>query len=409
MYPWQTADTGREETQIIHFNPVSGKWDPDLSSRQRHVSIAVAYSVWEYFYCTDDLEFINEYGAEILVLTTRFWASIAEYDEADGRYHIRGVMGPDEFHEKYPDAEDDQGGLNDNAYTNILVGWLMHKTIETLEYLPKKDMRILAEKTLFKPEEMELWKDIVSKLNVVISEEGIISQFDGYMDLKELDWEAYRNKYGNIGRLDRLLKAEGDSPDRYKLSKQADVLMIYYLLSPGQVKNILELMGYEVGDELELMRKNYEYYVHRTSHGSTLSFIVHAGVLKYLKGHRQDMWRWFHTALKSDIEDIQGGTTQEGIHTGVMGGTLDLVMKAFAGISLFKDAILFEPQLPLHWKRLSFKLRHRRTLFHISITSGELTVKKLTESKKQPVDILVGEKRFSLKGKESVTIRAPRD
>jgi beta-phosphoglucomutase family hydrolase len=407
MYPWQTADNGHEETQIIHFNPVSGKWDPDLSSRQRHVSIAVAYSVWEYFYCTGDLEFINEYGAEILVLTTRFWASIAQYNAEDKRYHIRGVMGPDEFHEKYPDADDQAGGLNDNAYTNILVGWLMHKTIETLEYLPKKDMRILVEKTGFKPEEMELWRDIVSKMNVVISKERIIAQFDGYMDLKELDWDAYRKKYGSIGRLDRILKAEGDCPDRYKLSKQADVLMTYYLLSPGQVKNILELMGYKVGDELELMRRNYEYYVQRTSHGSTLSFIVHAGVLKHLKGHRQDMWRWFHTALKSDIEDIQGGTTGEGIHTGVMGGTLDLVFKAFAGISLFKDAILFEPQLPFHWRRLAFKLSHRRNWFHITVTPDELTVKKLTESKKGPVDIMVGDKRHTLKEKESVSLRLP--
>ncbi|UCF99922.1 MAG: beta-phosphoglucomutase family hydrolase [Spirochaetaceae bacterium] len=407
MYPWQTADNGHEETQVIHFNPVSGKWDPDLSSRQRHVSIAVAYSVWEYFYCTGDLEFLNEYGAEILVLTTRFWSSIAEYEKSDNRYHIRGVMGPDEFHEKNPGADAENGGLNDNAYTNILVGWLMHKTIETLEYLPKKDMRILVEKTGFKPAEMELWKDIVSKMNVVISKERIISQFDGYMDLKELDWEAYRSKYGNIGRLDRILKAEGDSPDRYRLSKQADVLMTYYLLSPGQVKHILELMGYSVGDELELMRRNYEYYSQRTSHGSTLSYIVHAGVLKYLKGHRQDMWRWFHSALKSDVEDIQGGTTEEGIHTGVMGGTIDLVMKTFAGISLFKDMILFEPQLPSHWRRLSFKMSHRRNWFQLSLSPAELTVKKLVESKKQPVDILVGKRRYSLKEKESVTIPLP--
>jgi trehalose/maltose hydrolase-like predicted phosphorylase len=295
--------------------------------------------------------------------------------------------------------------LNDNAYTNILVGWLMHKTIETLEYLPKKDMRILVEKTGFKPAEMELWNDIVSKLNVVISKDRLISQFDGYMDLKELDWEAYRSKYGNIGRLDRILKAEGDSPDSYKLSKQADVMMIYYLLAPGQVKNILQLMGYKVGDELELMRKNYEYYVQRTSHGSTLSFIVHAGVLKYLKGHRQDMWRWFRTALKSDIDDIQGGTTEEGIHTGVMGGTLDLVVKAFAGVSLFKDAIYFEPQLPLHWRRLAFKLCHRRNWFHVTVTSTQLTVKKLSESKKEPVDIIVGQTRYPVKEKESVTVQ----
>ena len=24
MYPWQTSDTGNEETQVVHYNPVSG-------------------------------------------------------------------------------------------------------------------------------------------------------------------------------------------------------------------------------------------------------------------------------------------------------------------------------------------------------------------------------------------------
>ena len=87
-----------------------------------------------------------------------------------------------------------------------------------------------------------------------------------------------------------------------------------------------------------------------------------------------------------------------------MGGTIDIVIKAFAGISLFKDAILLEPQLPPHWQRLAFKMTHRRNWFHVAITPDELTIKKLTESEKQPVDILVGKKRYPLKEKESVTI-----
>ncbi len=171
----------------------------------------------------------------------RFWASISEYDERDGRWHIRGVMGPDEFHEKYPGAE--EGGINDNTYTNFMAAWLMHKTIETLRYLPEEVIRRLSEKTGFRMEETERWAQIVRKMNVVITGDGILSQFDGYMDLKELDWEHYRKKYGDIHRLDRILKAEGDSPDRYRGSKQADVLMLFYLLSPGQVRNILEWMG----------------------------------------------------------------------------------------------------------------------------------------------------------------------
>lgn len=390
MYPWQSADTGEEETQEIHYNPLSGEWNPDFSRLQRHVSIAISYNVWEYFYVTYDLGFLHRYGIEIMLEIARFWASIAEYDEKDGRYHIRGIMGPDEFHEKYPDAT--HGGINDNAYTNIMTAWIMHKTIETYEYLPGKEKTRLRRKLGFTNKEIEHWKKIVRKLNVVITDDGIISQFDGYMDLKELDWDFYREKYGNISRLDRILKAEGDSPDNYKVSKQADVLMIFYFLAPGQVKNILSIMGYNIGDEFDFMKKNYDFYIKRTSHGSTLSYVVHSAILTYLNEHRRDMWNWFFTALRGDIHDLQGGTTGEGIHTGLMGGTLDIIFKSFAGINLFKDRIRIEPVMPKHWKKLSFILYHRKNWFDLEITRDKIRVKGETLPDGEKIGIEAGGK-----------------
>jgi len=98
MFPWQTADDGREDTQILHFNPKSGSWGPDHSSLQRHVSIAVFYNVWRYIYDSDDTDFLNKYGAELMFEIARFWASIATYSPESSKYHIEGVMGPDEFH-----------------------------------------------------------------------------------------------------------------------------------------------------------------------------------------------------------------------------------------------------------------------------------------------------------------------
>lgn len=370
MYPWQSADDGSEETQTLHFNPVAGKWGPDLSRLQRHVSIAVTYNIWAYYYVTDDLDFIYEYGAEMMLEIARFWASIAQYVKKDDRYHISGVMGPDEFHEKYSDAK--KGGFKDNAYTNVMVCWLLHKTIETYEYLPEEVKDKLAEKIDFRQEEIDKWNDIVRKMSVEITDEGIISQFAGYVNLLELDWDAYREKYGNIQRLDRILKSEGESPDRYKVTKQADVLMLFYLLSPGQVKNILEIMRYNVNNELKLMERNYDYYIKRTSHGSTLSHVVHSAILKYLDSNKRAMWEWFLHALKGDIYDIQGGTTAEAIHCGVMGGTLDTIFKSFAGINIFNDHLQISPNLPSLWKKLSFKILLRGTLIGIEITQEEV-------------------------------------
>jgi trehalose/maltose hydrolase-like predicted phosphorylase len=249
-----------------------------------------------------------------------------------------------------------------------MVCWLLHKTVETVEHLPDQVIETLSQKVGLQNQELERWNDIVRKLNVVMTDEGIISQFDGYLDLLELDWTRYRERYDDIARLDRILKAEGDTPDRYKVSKQADVLMTYYLLSPGQVRNILEIMGYEPGEELKLMKKNYEYYIARTSHGSTLSKVVHSAILRYLNRHRRDMWEWFIGACRSDIYDTQGGTTAEAVHCGVMGGTLDIIFKGFAGINVFKDRIECAPFLPAHWQRLTFKMLLRGNLYRFEIT-----------------------------------------
>ena len=158
MYPWQTADTGKEESQVLHYNPVSGKWDPDLSNLQRHISIAIAYDIWEYFYTTMDREFTNSYGMEMMIEIARFWMSKAAYDAGDERYHISGVMGPDEFHERYPqelrDAggrETQKGGFRDNAYTNVMVGWLVHKTSRWWSIFPTMRLRNSREKFTFRP------------------------------------------------------------------------------------------------------------------------------------------------------------------------------------------------------------------------------------------------------------------
>ena len=179
------------------------------------------------------MEFMSFYGAEILFSLARFWASIAQYNRSLDRYEIRGVIGPDEFHDGYPDTE--KPGIDNNSYTNIMVVWLMCRALEIMDTLPEDRRRILWESLSMRREEVEKWDDISRKMRVVFHDDGIISQFEGYGDLKEFDWEGYRKRYGDIHRLDRILEAEGDTTNRYKVSKQADVLMLFYLLSAEEL------------------------------------------------------------------------------------------------------------------------------------------------------------------------------
>ena len=256
MYPWQSGSDGKEETQVVHLNPLSGRWEPDLSHNQRHVNAAIFYNIWHYYQATGDVEFMRDHGAEMMLEIARFWSSIAHYNPERDRYEIHGVMGPDEFHEKYPDSA--EGGLHNNAYTNVMVAWISETAQEVLGLLPESRREALRARIGLGDDEVGRWEEMSHKMFVPFHGDGIISQFEGYENLEELDWDAYREKYGNIQRLDRILRAEGDDPDRYKLAKQADTVMLFFLFPEDELRRMFERLGYEYAPDTA--RKNIEYY-----------------------------------------------------------------------------------------------------------------------------------------------------
>jgi trehalose/maltose hydrolase-like predicted phosphorylase len=407
MYPWQSGSDGKEETQVVHLNPLSGRWEPDLSHNQRHVNAAIFYNIWSYYEATEDLDFLRQYGAEMMLEIARFWASIATFNPDRGRYEIHGVMGPDEFHEKYPDAA--EGGLRNNAYTNVMVAWIAETAQKVLDLLPESRREALSDRLGLTDVEIACWDEMSRRMFVPFHGDGIISQFEGYEKLAELDWEAYREKYGRIQRLDRILRSEGDDPDRYMLAKQADTVMLFYLFSDEQLRHLFERLGYEYGPDTA--RKNIDYYDARTSHGSTLSFVTHAAVLAALDP--ESSWERFIEALESDIGDVQGGTTKEGIHLGVMAGTLDLIQRGYVGSDIRDGVLYFRPRLTDRLDGLSFPMQFRGTPIRVTLKDGGLTVVAHTEGFSRPIRVAVGDEvrelragdhhTFALKQTTSVT------
>lgn len=391
MFPWQSGSDGREETQTIHLNPVSGEWGDDYSSLQRHVSLAIAYNIWQYFNITDDIGFVENHGAEMYLEICRFWESKSEFNEETGRYSIGKVMGPDEFHESYPDAK--EGGIRDNAYTNIMAAWMFSKVPKMLDAMSKASKEKLTNKIGFYHNELNKWTDIQSKLNLITDDQGIIAQYDGYFNLKELDWDYYRDKYRDIHRMDRLLKAEGKTADDYKVAKQADMLMTFYNLENEEADSILENLGYKLPNSY--LQKNLTYYLQRTSHGSTLSRIVHAQLANIIDDKKLS-WELYKDALTSDYNDIQGGTTAEGIHAGVMAGTVMLAMSTFAGVDLRGELIKVQPNMPEHWKGLEFSLTFKNTDYHFVVTNK--TVEIITNANAEL--FIFGKKYITEKGEK---------
>lgn len=374
MYPWQSGSDGREESQRLHLNPVSGRWIPDHTFLQRHVNAAIAYNIWLYYEATRDLEFLSFFGAEMFLEIARFWASVATYNAGLDRYEIRGVVGPDEFHTGYPGA--DSAGLDNHSYTNIMAVWVLCRAHDLLALLPAERAHELREQLELADEELAHWAEVSSKMRLVFHGDGVISQFEGYEALAELDWDGYRSRYGDIQRLDRILEAEGDSINRYKAAKQADVLMLFYLFSSAELAELLQRIGYALAPET--IARTIGYYAQRMTHGSTLSRVADSWVLA--RAGREGSWPLFKQALESDIADIQGGTTAEGIHLGAMAGVVDLLQRGYTGIVTRDDTLWLNPRLPDAVTRLEMVIRYRGHALEMCFTHAAVDVRSRPSS-----------------------------
>jgi trehalose/maltose hydrolase-like predicted phosphorylase len=220
--------------------------------------------------------------------------------------------------------------------------------------------------------DLERWADISRRMFVPFHDDGIISQFECYEKLVELDWDGYRRRYGNIQRLELILEAENDSANRYKLSKQADVLMLFYLFSAEELGDLFTRLDYPF--EPEAIPRNVAYYDARSSHGSTLSRVVHAWVLA--RSDRPRSMTYFAEALQSDVNDSQQGTTAEGVHLGAMAGSVDLVQRVSTGIEITGDVLRLNPRLPQEMQRLDMRIRYRGHSLDLRLTRDTLTVRE---------------------------------
>ncbi len=384
MFPWQSGSSGREETPPFYPNPRTGGWIPDHTPLQRHIGSAIAYNIWHYYEVTADRDFLSVEGAETLLEIARFWSSIATFNPELARYEIHGVMGPDEFHTGYPWA--DERGLSNNTYTNVMAAWTLRTALRALEQLPVWRRGELCRLLALGDDELVRWDDVSRRLRVAFLESGELAQFEHYEQLDELAWDAYREQYGDLQRLDYILDAEGDTPNRYRITKQPDVLMLYYLFSRAELEEILGRLGYTF--DAEARQRTVDFYLPRSSEGSTLSRVVDAEIMA--STDRSRSWECLHIALQSDVGDIQGGSTGEGLHLGAMAGTIAIIERRYTGIDVREGMLRFDPALPEALRRLSMNLLYRGTWLDVTVTHRRLQVQCRSEAL-EPITIALGD------------------
>lgn len=335
------------------------------ASLQFQPSTAVAYGIWHYERVTGDLDFLWEYGVEMLLQIARFLASRVSKSSTTGKYGYYGVMGPDEFHVM----------VNNNAYTNYMGKRSIEYALEALRKMKDKmpeHYAALCKKTGLRKDELCVWEDIAANMTMPIKATGLIEQHDGYFDLPHIDIHAIP-----ITEFPLYDHWSYDRIYRTDMIKQPDVLMFLYL--------------YNASFTHEVKRINYEFYEPRTIHESSLSPSVHS-ILAAELGRMEEATNFFGYATRLDLDNYNRNTG-DGLHTTSIAMAWANIVYGFAGLRSDGEVIRFAPSLPERWSRLRFSLSYKGRILDLDMQKGKT---QFALRQGAPIELLVYEKLYKL-------------
>lgn len=340
-FPWESAGDGQDVTPPSGRLPTGETAAIRTGELEAHIVADVAWGASCYAAWSRDDDFRAGAGAELLSATARFWASRIERD-AQGGAHIRGVIGPDEYHE----------AVDDDAYTNVMARW-------NLRAAAHGDAEVPAD-------ERARWLELADALvDGYDPASRVYEQCAGFFGLEPVVIAQVAPSRPVAAPL--LLGAEGVA--RAQVVKQADVLMAHYLVPEETAAGSL--------------LANLDYYEPRTAHGSTLSPGVHAALLARA-GRPEQALEWLRLTARIDLDDISG-TTAGGVHLAAMGSVWRALTWGFAGLSATASALALDPRpLPAAWRSLEVRVRFQGTPVRVRITPGAVEV-----AASSPIDLRV--------------------
>ncbi|MFM0339850.1 glycoside hydrolase family 65 protein [Paraburkholderia fungorum] len=375
LYAWESADTGAEASPSKVIGPDRKVVDVRCGKQEQHISADVAYAIWQYWQATDDEMFLREAGAEILLETARFWSSRAQVD-SDAHCHIRGVIGPDEYHES----------IDDNAFTNVMARWNIRRALDVVALLRERwpqTWESLSGRLGLNDGELKQWRSIADTIVTGFDPPtGLFEQFAGFFALEDIDLGNY---VGRSVPMDVVLGRE--RTQKSQVIKQADVVALQALL-PDEF----------TGDE---GAKNFDYYAERCGHGSSLSRAMH-GIVAARLGRSEVALDFFNGTSAIDLDDSQAAI-DGGVHIAGLGGIWLMAIFGFAGLSFHADHLCLDPRLPPGWKRLAFRVQWRGRHLRLEITRATASL-EVTLEEGQPMKIVVVDREFQLGCSETLRV-----
>ena len=357
-FPWESADTGEEECPAWTIGYDGGLTRCYVADYEHHVTSAVAFGVRQYAMITGDRQFMREMGLEILLETARFWSSRMVWNQAQDRFEILQVTGPDEWHEP----------VDNSAYTKHLARWNIREATRLFRQMQQEDparAQKLMRSIGLTEDEINEWNERADKLFLQATE-GLIEQFDGYFDLDE----AIVTKWDKNGMPIMPDNPNGVPVRQRKILKQADVVMLMYLLNEHF--------------DLDTQRKNFHYYEQRTKHGSSLSPSIHC-LMGLRVGDDRRAYRYLERSAYVDLDNNQRNV-REGIHAASAGGTWQCVTMGYCGMKVTdQGALHFAPRLPENWQEVRFNIVWRGDRQQVLVKDGQVFL----SSQNEPISYFV--------------------
>lgn len=373
MYPWESAwlEDGEVTPVWGAVDIVTGKstkiWSGFI---EQHITSDITFAIWQYYMVTNDEDFMEKYGYEIMFDTAIFWASRLERDEIKQRYHINEVIGPDEYKEH----------IDNDAFTNWLAYWTIETAINYYNKLKESDSEVIRklESKLSLQNAMENWTTKLPKIYLPEPRDldNVIPQNDTFLSLEDIDLTKYKNQE-HIGSMFKDYNL--DQVNKIQVVKQADVVMLLYLLEHKFSK--------------EVKKANYDYYEKRTLHDSSLSLSTHS-ILASDIDEKDLAYKLFQEATKIDLGENMK-TSDHGIHAASLGGLWQIVVNGFGGVRMVGGNLRINPKLPENWSRLSFSFMWKGNKLDIELTKEGIKI-EVKDEMLEEIEILVYDKKYVL-------------
>lgn len=329
LYAWQSTN-GEECAHLYECAPGQIHIDPDIS-----------LTIQRYFEATQDFEFIENYGAEMLFEMSIYMAHRGAFIPLKGnKFCYNVVCGPDEY----------SPAVDNNTYTNWLARKQFQFTLQIYDMLKDRcpaKLQQIVQKCGLTDEDLDLFRRIAENMYIGYNEDlGIYTQDDEFLYRDPIDLDSIPKE-----KLPLLFSMHPLNLWRYQVCKQADIVLLIYLCA----------------DEFssDMKRKIFDYYEPKTIHDSSLSAGIHSIVACDI-GYRDEAYGYLKQSARMDLDNVNRNT-YFGVHSANMGNTYQILVNGFAGMRTSGGKLHFRPFLPSHWTELSFCVRFQGSTIRVNI------------------------------------------